>query len=237
MATGFKGPFKAAVQDVVNQLAGGGINLGIGSERTLYGDGPNKQIRFDRQKCLSGTHPRNNFVNYQLQANSQATNKALKTLAAHGNGTHKAQGGLGGSTIASVNVQTTDGDRRRITPKRLGYGLQHSNKCDESIWILNRQANVDTVPASRRQHNALYHENPYSGYTDDATSDPNSPFYKAHPGNGLLSILESRFFRPPERGYADKFPTKKISRGDFCPRCGVGNNQGRRNCWKCNREI
>jgi hypothetical protein len=58
------------------------------------------------KRCLYGSHPKDNFVNYQLQANMQATDRTLAGLAAHGNGKHRAQGGLGGSTLASVNLQT-----------------------------------------------------------------------------------------------------------------------------------
>jgi hypothetical protein len=174
LASGFTKPFTTAVNGVDDEVNNGTINLGIGSARTLYGDDEGDEIRFDRQRCLSGTHPCNNFVNYQLQANLQAKNKVLKALAAHGNGTHRAQGSLGGSTLASVNVQTLGEDKRRITPPRLGFALRHSNRCDESIWIIDRQSNVDTVPASRRQHNAVYHENPYTGYTDDDEFDENN---------------------------------------------------------------
>lgn len=236
MATGFKGIFLEAVDGVVDQVTEGVIKLGTGSAKTLYGDNEG-DIRFDRQRCLSGRHPSDNFVNYQLQANMQAKNKVLAGLAAHGNGTHRAQGGLGGSTLASVNVQTLREGQRRISPPRLGHALGHSNRYAEPIWLLDRQSNVDTVPASRRQRNAVYHTNPYTGYTDDATNDPNSPFYGIHKGNGLLSTPESRFFRPPKGGYTDNFPTNGLGRGDRCPHCGTENNRGRRICWKCNREI
>jgi hypothetical protein len=72
----------------------------------LNGNGPKDQIRFDRPRCLSGRHPKDNFVNYQLQANMQATDDILAGLAAGGNGKHRAQGGLGGSTLSSANLQT-----------------------------------------------------------------------------------------------------------------------------------
>jgi hypothetical protein len=106
MAIGFRQTFMEAVDGVVGQVTDGVIKLGTGSAKTLYGDSQRDDIRFNRQICLSGRHPSDNFVNYQLQANMQAKNKALAGLAAHGNGTHRTQGGLGGSTLASVNVQT-----------------------------------------------------------------------------------------------------------------------------------
>src|SRR5437016_11219835 len=91
------------------------------------------------------------------------------------------------STLASVNLQTLEQGERSITPERLGHALGHSNRCDAPIWVVDRQSNVDTVPASRRQRNAVYHANPYTGYTDDARNDQKSPFYGAAEGNGLLS--------------------------------------------------
>lgn len=36
----------------------------------------------------------------------QATDDVLAGLAARGNGKHRAQGGLGGSTLSGVNLQT-----------------------------------------------------------------------------------------------------------------------------------
>ena len=236
MAPGYVGTFTNAVSDVVCQVDDGTIKLGIGSAKTLYGAGPTDQIRFDRQRCLSGIHPKDNFVNYQLQANMQATDSHLARLAAHGNGKHKAQGGLGGSTLASVNVQTLGKGQRAKTPERVGHALGHSNRCDEPIWVLDRQSNVDTVPASRRQRNAVYHSNPYTGYTDEARNDPKSPFYGADSGNGLLSTLESRFYRPPKGGYSDDFPTNDLGVGS-CPHCGAGSNSGRKICWNCNCKI
>ena len=95
MAEGFVGTFMNAVDDVVDQVFNKGIKLGTGSAKTLYGNGPKDPIRFDRQRCLSGGHPKDNFVNYQLQANMQASDDVLASLAAHGNGKHRAQGGLG----------------------------------------------------------------------------------------------------------------------------------------------
>ena len=88
MAQGFLGTFIDTVADVVGQVADKAMNLGIGSSKTLYGRGPTDEIRFDRQRTLSGRHPKDNFVNYQLQANMQATNSVLAGLTAHGNGKH-----------------------------------------------------------------------------------------------------------------------------------------------------
>ena len=90
MAPGYVGTFTNVVNDVVCQVADGTIKFGIGSAKTLYGMGPTDQIRFDRQRCLSGIYPKHNFVNYQLQANMQATDSHLACLVAHGNSKHKA---------------------------------------------------------------------------------------------------------------------------------------------------
>lgn len=157
----------------------------------------NDNIRFDRQRTLTpGKHPKDKFVNYQLQANLQARNPVLAGLAAHGNGNHRARGGLGGSTLASINVQSLGQGQREITPERLGHALDHSNRTDAPIWVLDRQSNMDTVPASRRQRNAVYHEDPYNGYTSDSANDDKSPFSGADKTTGLLSNLDTRFFRP-----------------------------------------
>ncbi len=233
MAAGFVMNFINAVDDIVDQVRNDAMKLGIGSPKTLCG---RTQSDLIGKRCLSGGHPKDNFVNYQLQANMQASDDVLASLAAHGNGKHRAQGGLGGSTLASVNFQTLEQGQRSITPERLGHALGHSNRCDAPIWVVDRQSNVDTVPASRRQCNAVYHTNPYTEYTDDARNDPKSPFYGAAEGNGLLSTLESRFFRPPRDGYTDNFPTNDLGRED-CPHCGAGNNWARKTCWKCGRAI
>ena len=236
IGAGCRKAFIDTVLDVVGGVADETVKLGIGTAKTLLGNGPTDQIRFDRQRCLSGSHSKDTFVNYQLQANMQASDKLLASLAAHGNGNNRAQGGLGGSTLSSVNVQTLDKSQRAITPERLGHALYHSNQCDAPIWVLDRQSNVDTVPASRRQHNAVYHANPYTGYTDDATNDSMSPFYGADKGSGLLSTLSSRFFRPPKGGYTDNFPTNDLGIGD-CPHCGAGDNLKRKICWNCQCPI
>lgn len=63
MAVGFTKIFVKTVDDVVDHVADEAIKLGIGSANTLHGNGPKDQIRFDRQRCRSGRHPKDNFVN------------------------------------------------------------------------------------------------------------------------------------------------------------------------------
>ena len=148
MGRGFASAFVDILGDIVEKVSNNAVKLGIRSANTLLGNGPKDPIRLDRQRYFSGIHPKDSFVNYQLQANMQASNGTLAGLAAHGNGKHRAPGGLGGSTLASVNVQTLEKDQRPITAERLGHALGHSNRCDAPIWVLGRQSNVDTVPAS-----------------------------------------------------------------------------------------
>ena len=59
--------FMSTVEDVVDHVGNKAIKLGIGSANTLYGNGPRNQIRFDRQRCLSGSHPKDNLsiTNYR----------------------------------------------------------------------------------------------------------------------------------------------------------------------------
>ena len=100
-------------------------------------------------------------------------NQTLARLAARGNGHHAAQGDLGGSSVASVNFQTSrcpSSINRSLSPGRVKYSLNHSNRCQETLWVLDRQTNAETVPASRRQQSAVHHGNLNQGYTGRANT-------------------------------------------------------------------
>ena len=86
----------------------------------------------------------------------QATNNVLVSLAAHGNNSHRAHSDLGGSTHASVNIQTLGTGQRNISLERLGHALSHSNRCDALIWVLDRQSNVDMVSLPLRGMKQTY---------------------------------------------------------------------------------
>ena len=234
MAQGFVETFTDTLGDIVEGAATGAIKLGIGGAKTLFGNGTNDDIRFDRQNTFNGLHPKDQFVNYQLQANLQSNNPTLRAMAAHGNGGHGSHHGLGGSTLSSANLQDLNTkSQRAISPERIGHALGHSNRCDAPIWVLDRKSNVDTVPASRRQRNAIYHSNPYTGYTADSIGDTSSPFYGADKETGLLSTLESRLYRPPNGSYTDNFPAND----EHCPHCGAQGNGRNTTCWSCRKSI
>ena len=57
MAEGFLDTFVDTVGDVVADVATGAINLGIGTAKTLFGNGQTDNIRFDRQNTFVGMHP------------------------------------------------------------------------------------------------------------------------------------------------------------------------------------
>ena len=100
----------------------------LNNSATMY---QNDDLRYDCQcPCQSYGHPRDN---YQVQANAGSGNPRLRSMAASGNAGNRAParpglGGsatLGGSTLASVNVQQSAG---YIPSRRVGSALHHSRR-------------------------------------------------------------------------------------------------------------
>jgi hypothetical protein len=219
-SNGYGRPLGAALGNICAGLLRNLIPIGGGDQGSVYSD---TELRLDRQREFNGGngHPMDNYANYQLQANLQARNRTLAQLAARGNGQHAAQGGLGGSSVASVNFQTSrvpSSIGRDLSPERVNYSLNHSNRCQDTLWVLDRQTNAETVPSSRRQQSAVYHENPYQGYTGRA--NPSNPFYGAR-DDGRLTTHDSIYYTGESE---DTFCMKT------CDLCGTRSFFLRRTC-------
>ena len=85
---------------------------------------------------------RETILCYQVQANAGSGNPRLRSMAAMGNGANRAParpglGGnatLGGSTLASVNVQQSAG---YIPSRRVGSALHHSRRDGDSLYVVS----------------------------------------------------------------------------------------------------
>lgn len=161
---------------------------------TLYSD---NNLRYDRQApCRSYGHPRDDFVNYQVQANRGADDPRLRNLAARGNGQNRAEGGPGrfpGSTIASINVQQGGG---YIPPGRIGYALHHSQRHGQSMYVVSESTNLGDIPARMRQSGAVYHGNPLRPWPD-RYRQPGNPYRDSLDSGG---ISESQMYYDPNTG-------------------------------------
>jgi hypothetical protein len=128
-------------------------------------------LRYDREYRTKGTHPNDLFFNYQVQANHKAPNPYLQGLAQGGNGARRAAPvmtpeyrTIGGSTVASVHFQTPPAMARPITPERAMYAIDHSQAQGQPMYCLDKQANINDIPAQIRQGGGVYHANPYAGF-------------------------------------------------------------------------
>ena len=180
------------------------IDNGSGPKKTIY---PGKELRYDREKpCESNGHPNDQFQAYSVQANINGKHPEVRRLAKNANGQHRAPQQsrpgepptFGGSTIASVNLQQNTG--RRITPQRVRYAISHSAEHAESLFVLDRKVNVDTVPASKRQYGAVYHNNPYKEWPD--RKDSRNAYHDCK-DNGTLPPQSQRY-DPKARSYVYK---------------------------------
>jgi ribosomal protein L40E len=213
------------------------IDNGPGDRRTVH---TNIDLRYDRERVLAGNgHPADKFTNYQIQANKGSKSKHLKNLAASGNGQHKALGGFGGSTVASVNLQQTPAGRR-LTPIRVMYALEHSNRYGETIHVLDRRLNEATVPANMRQKTAMYHKNPYDewlgrndkgnlyqGVKDDGTLPAKSCFYTG-PNGSTKKSTDSQTTTKTQKTTTDV---------KVCRHCNHANSTNRTKCGKCGKKL
>lgn len=212
------------------------IDNGPGDRHTVH---TNANLRYDRERVLTGNgHPADKFTNYQIQANRGAPNSHLKHLAASGNGKHKASGAFGGSTVASVNLQQPPAGRR-LTPTRVMYALEHSNRYGETIHVVDRQSNVDTIPANMRQKMAVYHKHPYEEWP--GRNVEGNPYYGVQ-GDGTLPP-KSRFYTGPngstQKSAASQTTIKTQSTTDVkvCKRCNNVNIPNASKCVKCGRRL
>jgi len=119
-------------------------------------------LRWDCQKLIEdGT-----YANCAVQANRGADNAYLRRIAERGNGSRKVRPEtnvergrtLGGSTVASVNVQRYKG--QLVSPGRVAHAVGHSAGGGEIVWVQNRESNINDVPECIRQHSGIYHSNP-----------------------------------------------------------------------------
>ena len=154
------------------------IDNGEGPKHTIYSD---SNLRYDREKrCQSYGHPQDRFQDYSVQANREARSQYLRHLAAGNNGRNKVEPvkspdephTFGGSTVASVNLQQNTG---RLSSERVCYAIDHSAKYAESLYVLNRQSNLDYVPGGMRQAGAIYHSNPFEAWPD--RQDPRNLYH------------------------------------------------------------
>ena len=162
------------------------IDNGNGPKRTIYA---NKNLRYDREKkCQSYGHPQDQFQDYSVQANRESGNRHLRHLANGNNGRNRVEPvrspnepyTFGGSTIASVNLQQGAG---RLSPKRVSYAIDHSAKYAESLYVLNRQTNLEHVLGGMRQAGGIYHSNLFEAWPD--RQDPRN-LYHGCADNGAL---------------------------------------------------
>jgi hypothetical protein len=88
--SGFKRIWSKFLDMLKDAFGLGHVDNGTGSKKTVYND-PYGNLRYDREKpCRSYGHPHDNFMNYSVQANSNAPNRHLADLAATSNGRHRA---------------------------------------------------------------------------------------------------------------------------------------------------
>ena len=101
---GLRQVLKESKIELVGEMKKGRVDNYAGDRKTVWS---NKNLRYDRERMLGGSgHLVDKFTNYyQLQANSEAWNDRLRSLAATGNGLHASQMAFSGSTVASVNLQ------------------------------------------------------------------------------------------------------------------------------------
>jgi hypothetical protein len=210
----FKEELRGLMSSVGPKVRSNEVDFGVGKKATVF---KTEDLRLDREhRSHSGRdpgnrHPKDEFMTYSVQANRETNNGYLDRLAQGGNGQHRTQatgGTYGGSTVANVHYQVTEGTRSSKRHGRDLYALEHAARAGEALFVTSPRTNLATVPQGIRQRNGIYQgAGPYAGY--EGRANPGNPFHRVLPDGRVptkCTDIKGEYERYPPDDYRTKRP-------------------------------